>query len=199
MNLYKINQHKDFPKIIEAVVEIPKGISTKYEYDERGFFRYDRSLVSAMVYPSSYGFIPRTLADDGDALDALIYNRIPIDRGTVVECSVVGILDMEDEDSNGNMNKDYKVLAVPTSHVRDYQSLSDIDPHFLKICKNFFAHYKDLNNQKVKVFDWHEKDFAWDIINKSYKFDLKDIPENYPDDLFEEILSAKNYKMTWKS
>ena len=55
-----------------------------------------------------------------------------------------------------------------------------------------------LNNQKVKVFDWHEKDFAWDIINKSYKLDLKDIPENYPDDLFEEILSAQNYKTTWK-
>lgn len=194
MNLYKINQHKNFPKIIETVVEIPKGSSTKYEYDEQGFFRYDRSLVSAMVYPSSYGFIPRTLAGDGDALDVLVYNRIPIDRGTVVECSVVGVLDMEDEDSTGKMNKDYKVLAVPTSHVRDYKSLSDIDPHFLQISKNFFSHYKDLNNQKVKVLDWHEKDFAYEIISQSYKFDLGEIPENYPDDLFEDVLLAKNYQ-----
>lgn len=198
MNLYKINQHKNFPKIIETVVEIPKGSSTKYEYDEQGFFRYDRSLVSAMVYPSSYGFIPRTLADDGDALDVLVYNRIPIERGTVVECSVVGILDMEDEDSNGEMNKDYKILAVPTSHVRDYKSLSDIDPHFLQIAKNFFSHYKDLNNQKVEVFDWHEKDLAYEIINQSYKFDLNELSENYPDDLFEDILSAKNYQKIWK-
>ena len=50
-----------------------------------------------MVYPASYGFIPSTMADDGDALDILVYNRIPIDRGTVVECKVIGVLDMEDE------------------------------------------------------------------------------------------------------
>lgn len=199
MNLYKIKQHKNFPKTIEAVVEIPKGTSAKYEYDDRGFFRYDRSLISAMVYPASYGFIPKTLAEDGDALDVLVYNRIPIDRGTVVECNVLGVLDMEDEDSNGAMNKDYKILAVPTSHVRDYNSLKDVDPHFLQICKNFFSHYKDLNNQKVKVLNWHEKEVAWDIINKNIKIDLNEIPEDYPDDLFEDLLILKNYtKQQWK-
>ena len=101
-----------------------------------------------MVYPSSYGFIPNTYADDGDPLDILVYNRIPIDRGTVVECSVIGVLDMEDEGSTVGLHKDYKILGVPTSHVRDYESLSDIDPMFLNIAKNFFLHYKDLNNKK---------------------------------------------------
>ena len=65
-------------------------------------------MTSAFVYPASYGFIPNTLAEDGDALDVLIYNSTPIDRGTVVECEVLGVLDMEDEDSKGNLNKDYK-------------------------------------------------------------------------------------------
>ena len=73
MNLYKLPSHKDFPKIVDAVVEIPKGKSVKYEYDPQGYFRYDRSLTSAMVYPASYGFIPSTMADDGDALDILVY------------------------------------------------------------------------------------------------------------------------------
>lgn len=161
--------HKKSPQIVEAVVEIPKGKSSKYEYDPQGFFRYDRSLTSAMVYPSSYGFIPSTYADDGDPLDILVYNRIPIDRGTIVECSVVGVLDMEDEGSTAGLHKDYKILGVPTSHVRDYECLSDIDPMFLDIAKNFFLHYKELNNKNVKVFDWHEKEFAWEIINASLR------------------------------
>lgn len=167
MNLYKLPLHKDFPKIVDAVVEIPKGKSVKYEYDPQGYFRYDRSLTSAMVYPASYGFIPSTMADDGDALDILVYNRIPIDRGTVVECKVIGVLDMEDEGSTVGIHKDYKILGVPTSHVRGYDSLNDVDQMFLAIAKNFFLHYKDLNNKDVRVFDWHEKDKAYEIIRES--------------------------------
>ncbi len=63
--------------------------------------------------------------------------------------------------------KDYKILGVPVSHVRRHYSLKQIDPMFLKIASNFFAHYKDLNGKEVKVFDWHEKDFAHQIINES--------------------------------
>jgi inorganic pyrophosphatase len=67
------------------------------------------------------------------------------------------------------MHKDYKVLGVPASHVRNYNSLPDIDPLFLKITKNFFLHYKDLNARNVKVFDWHESEFAYKIIKESIK------------------------------
>ena len=166
-SLYEIAPHKKSPYTVEAVVEIPKGTSVKYEYDSRGFFRYDRCLTSAMVYPANYGFISSTYADDGHPLDILGYNQAQIDRGTVVECLVVGVLDMEDEGSTVGMHKDYKVLGVPTSHIRKLKSLKDIDPLFLDISKNFFLHYKDLNNKEVKVFDWHEKETAWDIINES--------------------------------
>jgi inorganic pyrophosphatase len=120
-----------------------------------------------MVYPASYGFIPSTYADDGDPLDVLVYNSTPIDRSTVVECEVIGVLDMEDEGSTIGMHKDYKILGVPTSHVRKYKSLKDIDQLFLDISKNYFLHYKDLNNKSVEVFNWHEKEKAWDIINES--------------------------------
>ena len=170
------------------VVEIPKGTSAKYEYHKDGYFIYDRSLTSAMVYPASYGFIPNTLAEDGDALDVLIYNSTPIDRGTVVECEVLGVLDMEDEDSKGNLNKDYKILCVPTSHIRNYRSLKDIDPLFLKISKNFFLHYKDLNEKQVNVFNWEGKSKAQKIIKNCYnKTLIKD--KKLPDDLYEEMLS----------
>jgi inorganic pyrophosphatase len=163
MNLYKLPIHKKSPKIVNSIVEIPKGTNVKYEYDnDLGVFKYDRSLTSAFMYPCSYGFIPNTLSDDGDALDMLIYNSTPIERGTLVECKVIGMLDMEDDGE-----KDYKILGVPVSHVRRYYSLKQIDPMFLKIASNFFAHYKDLNGKEVKVSDWHEKHVAHKIINES--------------------------------
>jgi inorganic pyrophosphatase len=165
MNLYNIPVHPQSPQRVNAIIEIPKDTNVKYEYNsELGVFTYDRSLLSAMVYPASYGFIPQTLAEDGDALDVMIYNATPINIGTLVESRVIGILDMEDEGF-----KDYKVLATPISHIREYRSLSDIDPNFLKICQNFFAHYKDLNNKKVEVFNWHEADVAKEIVSSSQK------------------------------
>ena len=164
MNLYSLSTHKKSPSVVNAVVEIPKGTSAKYEYHPDGYFFYDRSLSSSMVYPASYGFIPQTLGEDGDALDILVYNATPIERGTVVECKIIGVLDMEDEGE-----KDYKLLGVPTSHVRRYNTLRNIDYLFLDITKNFFLHYKDLNNKKVSVYDWHEKDKAHNIIMEGHK------------------------------
>ena len=167
MNLYNLPIHKESPKIINCIIEIPKGTNAKYEYDnELGVFFYDRSLTSAFMYPCSYGFIPNTLGGDGDALDVLVYNHSPIDRGTLVECTPIGVLDMEDDGM-----KDYKILATPTCHVNKYTCLDDVNSLFLKICSNFFQHYKDLNGKKVEVFDWHEKEMAYQIINESTKND----------------------------
>lgn len=170
MNLYNIPIHQKSPNIANVIVEIPKGTSVKYEYDKDfGVFKYDRSLTSAMTYPCSYGYIPTTLGEDGDPLDFLVYNSTPIDRATLVECKVIGVLDMEDDGE-----KDYKILGVPTSHVRRHYNLKSIDPMFLKIASNFFAHYKDLSKKQVKVFDWHEKDHAQKIINEAIQRSLID-------------------------
>lgn len=136
MNLYNISRHPESPQKVYGVVEIPKDTNVKYEYrPDLEAFIYDRSLISAMVYPANYGFIPSTKAEDGDALDLLVYNNTPIERGTIVECRVIGVLDMEDDGE-----KDYKILGTPISHVRKYKGLSDIDPQFLKnMSKLFFT------------------------------------------------------------
>ena len=126
MNLYNIPIHQKSPNIANAIVEIPKGTSVKYEYDkDLGVFKYDRSLTSAMTYPCSYGYIPNTLGEDGDPLDFLVYNATPIDRATLVECKVIAVLDMEDDGE-----KDYKILGVPTSHVRRHYNLKALTPCF---------------------------------------------------------------------
>jgi inorganic pyrophosphatase len=171
VNLFNIPTHCNSPRIVNAVVEISKGSSTKYEYDgDIGVFKYDRSLDSAMVYPASYGSIPGTLCDDGDPLDILILSDMPIDRGTLVEARPLGVLDMDDEGE-----KDYKVLAVPVSNRRRYRNLNDVDPLFRRISKNFFAHYKDLENKKVTVGKWLDKQSAYDIIQESIVFHQKNL------------------------
>jgi inorganic pyrophosphatase len=165
MNLYNLPIHEKSPRIVNAVIEIEEGSKNKYEYDGNlGVFMYDRCLNSAMVYPASYGFVPNTLCDDGDPLDIMVISPEPIKRATVVEAKVLGVLDMEDEGS-----KDYKVLAVPNFYTRKYSSLKDIEDTFLKIAKNFFAHYKDLSmsGDRVKVFKWHDRDVAYKIIKES--------------------------------
>ncbi len=164
MNLYKIPTHEKSPNIVYGVIEIEEGHKNKYEYDPNlNGFIYDRCLTSAMVYPASYGFIPNTLCEDGDPLDILIISPEPIKRATIVESKVLGVLDMEDEG-----DKDYKILAVPNFYTRKYANLNSIDNAFLKICKNFFAHYKDLSysGDRVKVFNWHDKNFAQKIIKE---------------------------------
>ena len=161
-NLELIQTHDDCPRVVNAIVEIPKGTSAKYEYNaELDTFQLDRCLPSSMVYPCSYGFVPSTLAEDGDPLDILIYNDIPIARGTLVECNIIGILDMVD-----SKGQDWKILGTPTSHVRKYRSLKDIDPMFTKIASYFFKHYKDLNNSFTKVGDWYGKQKAYQIIKQ---------------------------------
>ena len=123
LNLFNIPTHAKSPRIVNAVIEIEKGSSVKYEYDENlCAFRYDRSLDSAMVYPANYGSIPGTLCDDGDPLDILVITQRPIDKGTVVESKVLGVLDMDDDGE-----KDYKVLAVPISTIRRFRNLNDVE------------------------------------------------------------------------
>jgi inorganic pyrophosphatase len=161
-NLELIEINESSPKVVNAIVEIPKGTSAKYEYNAKlDTFQLDRCLPSSMQYPCSYGFIPSTLAEDNDPLDILIYNDTPIDRGTLVECNIIGALDMTD--SGG---RDWKILGTPTSHVRNYRSLKDIDPMFIKVASYFFKHYKDLNNSYVEVGDWHSKQKAYEVIKQ---------------------------------
>lgn len=161
-NLELIEINESSPRVINAIVEIPKGTSAKYEYNaELDTFQLDRCLPSSMKYPCSYGFVPSTLAEDNDPLDILIYNETPIDRGTLVECNVIGVLDMKD--SGG---QDWKILGTPTSHVRKYRSIRDIDPMFIKVASYFFKHYKDLNNKYVEVGEWYGKQKAFNIIKE---------------------------------
>tara|TARA_B100001964_G_C13812707_1_gene413757 strand:- start:9 stop:554 length:546 start_codon:yes stop_codon:yes gene_type:complete len=136
---------------ISCIVEIPKGTNTKYEYNEKyNIFELERCLVSSLQYPVNYGFISQTYALDNDPLDVLIFNHDPIDRGSLVRCRILGVLDFVDNDEI-----DYKVIAVPHwSPKSKYPRLNSIEQEHLKIFKQFFRIYKIDRVNSVKVGEW---------------------------------------------
>ncbi len=170
MNISKLSPGKDVPKDIFVVVEIPAESSVKYEVDkESGAVFVDRFLFTSMHYPFNYGFIPGTLAEDGDPVDVLVVSDQPVVPGSVIRARPIGMLIMEDE-----AGKDEKVVAVPVSkldpqfdHIQDVAHLPEI---LREKVKHFFEHYKDLEPGKwVKLKDWRGREEAEEYIRKAVK------------------------------
>ena len=152
VSLYEIDPGANCPELVRMIVEIPKNSTNKYEYDgELGVFRLDRTLYSPMHYPGDYGFIPGTLAEDGDPLDVLTLVEEPSFPGCMIEVRPVGILNMVD-----NAESDQKVLAVPNRNPRYDQvhTLDQLFPHTRREVEHFFAIYKELEGKKTKMQGW---------------------------------------------
>lgn len=165
-NKLDINIGRNFPTIVNAIVEIPKDSSAKYEYNaEYDCFMLDRCLISSMRYPASYGFIPQTLSDDGDPLDILVYNTVPIQTGILVECKIVGGLKTID---CGVL--DYKLLGIPLYNPNNYNDIQDIDEMFLDVTSDFFTHYKNYNKatKPVSVEKWYRKETIHELIREKH-------------------------------
>ena len=146
----------------DVLIEIPKGSRNKYEYDfEFKKIRYDRMLFSSMMYPADYGFIPETLALDGDPLDVLVLVTEPTFPGCVMEVKPIGVFHMADD-----KGQDEKIICVPVSDPiwNRLENLSDINPHLLKEIEHFFQVYKDLENKKVDVGGWGDVNEAKEIV-----------------------------------
>ncbi|WP_333842741.1 inorganic diphosphatase [Pelomicrobium sp.] len=156
MNLDRVPSGRDLPNDFNVIIEIPMhGAPIKYEVDkETGAMFVDRFLATAMHYPCNYGYIPHTLAEDGDPVDVLVVSPIAVIPGAVVRCRPIGMLKMEDE-----AGEDAKLLAVPIDRLsgmyRDIETPRDLPDFTLSQISHFFEHYKDLEPGKwVKVRGW---------------------------------------------
>ena len=156
MSLDHVTPGSKVPESFNVIIEISmNGDPIKYEVDKAsGCIFVDRFMNTAMHYPTNYGYVPKTIAGDGDPVDVLVITPVPLPPGVVVPCRALGILKMEDE-----AGIDGKVLAVPTDKIlsiyTQWQKPEDLNPMRLKTISHFFEHYKDLEQGKwVKVLGW---------------------------------------------
>lgn len=165
MSVYELPPGDEAPTIVNVVVEIPKGTRNKIEYDPAAaVFRLDRVLYSPVHYPGDYGFIPGTLSNDGDALDALVLVTDPTFTGCVLQARPIGVLEMRDE-----MGYDEKILTVP-AHDPRFEEIGDIShlpDHLLTEVQYFFEVYKDLEGKETALLGWHPKKVAFERIRQS--------------------------------
>ncbi len=148
-----------------AVVEITKGSKMKYELDkETGLLVLDRILYTSTHYPANYGFIPRTLADDGDPMDVLVLSSEPLLPMSLVRCYPIGVITMVD-----NGKRDEKIIAIPFNDptYNNYKSITELPGHIFEEMQHFFRVYKELENKPTSVSEVDDHEVAIDIVQKS--------------------------------
>ena len=155
---------KRAPDEVNAVIEIPRGQTNKYEYDkELHVFRLDRNLYSPVHYPGDYGFIPSTLSDDGDPLDVLVLVDAPSFTGCVMTVRPIGFLEMMDQGQG-----DEKVLAVGINNpiYKDVREYDELYPHLLREIEHFFSIYKELEAKTTRIVGWRGAAQARTIVSE---------------------------------
>jgi len=162
MSLDRVSPGSKLPGEFNVIIEIPMNADpVKYEVDkDSGAVFVDRFMLAAMHYPCNYGYIPQTIADDGDPLDALVITPFPVQVGSVVRCRAIGMLEMDDEAGG-----DAKLLALPVDKLyapyRHIQRVEDLPQEDLARIQHFFEHYKDLEPGKwVRIKGWKDADAA---------------------------------------
>jgi inorganic pyrophosphatase len=153
------------PEVVNALIEIPQGSRTKYEIDKpTGLLKLDRVIHSSFHYPVNYGFIPKTLGEDGDPLDILVLCSQSIQPLCLVEATIIGNMQMIDSGE-----KDDKIIAVASKDpsVNHITSIDELPRHFISELRNYFEQYKVLENKQVQIENFQNKEIAFDIIREA--------------------------------
>ncbi len=155
------------PGLLNVLIEIPGGSKNKYEFDkDLQAFALDRVLYSSVQYPYDYGFVPNTLADDGDPLDGMVLMDQPTFPGCIIAARPIGMLEMID-----GGDRDEKILCVPDKDPRYAQvkTLQDLAPHRLDEIAEFFKTYKNLEKKVTEILGWKDVDQVMALVEKCIK------------------------------
>ncbi len=175
MNIWhELSDSRVTPEKFIAVIEIPKGGKQKYEMDKAtGMLKLDRILYTSTHYPANYGFIPRTLADDGDPLDVLVLCTEQLQPMCLVECYPIGVFSMTDDDE-----LDEKIIAIPFDdpQMNFWKDIDELPKHVFSEIQHFFSVYKSLEHTDTSLQEVENAATAKEIIQKcldSYKAHFK--------------------------
>lgn len=152
------------PGVLNVLIEIPGGSKNKYEFDKgMNAFILDRVLFASVQYPFDYGFVPNTLADDGDPLDGIVMMDQPTFPGCVIAARPIGMLEMID-----GGDRDEKILCVPTEDPRyaNVKTLADVASHRLDEIAEFFRTYKNLEKKVTEILGWKDADQVAALVEK---------------------------------
>ncbi len=176
MNIWHdISKERITENQFESLIEIPKGCKAKYELDkETGLLRLDRMLYTSTVYPSNYGFIPRTLADDGDPLDVLVLCEGAIYPMTLVTCRPIGVIKMVD---SGDLDEKIIAVAVNDPNYKHIYDIKELPKHVYEEMMHFFEVYKMLEHKTTTVKEICHMYEAIEIVRKC----MKNYDEKFPD------------------
>ena len=164
---HDISASRITPDDFICVVEISKGSKKKYELDkETGLIILDRILYTSIHYPANYGFIPRTLGDDGDPLDVLLLCSEPLEPLTLVRAYPIGVIAMID-----NGHNDEKIIAIPYNDptYNNYTDIDQLPKHIFDEMKHFFSVYKNLEEKETAVDEVSPKEEAINVISGAIK------------------------------
>jgi inorganic pyrophosphatase len=153
------------PGDVNCVIEIPKGCRNKYEWDEKlGAIKLDRFLFSSVAYPTDYGYIPETLAEDGDPLDAMVCVSEATFSGCVIPAKVIALFRMSDD-----KGLDDKIVCVPCNdpNWNTLERLEDLSKPLRDEIQHFFSIYKQPEGLKVEVEGWRPREDAIQVIEES--------------------------------
>lgn len=166
MNIWHdISPKRISPEDFVCVVEIPKGSKNKYELDkETGLIILDRILYTSTHYPANYGFIPRSLGDDGDPLDVLLLCSEPLEPLTLCRAYPIGVISMID-----NGHNDEKIIAIPFNdpNYNIYTNIDQLPKHIFDEMRHFFSVYKTLENKETAVNEVSERSVAVRIVSEA--------------------------------
>jgi inorganic pyrophosphatase len=141
--------------LIQVVIETPKDSRNKYDFDsEEKVFRLKKVLPAGMTFPYDFGFVPRTLADDGDPVDVLVLMDEPAFPGCVLKCRLVGIIEGEQGDGKDKERNDRVVAVEKDNHsFVDIDHIDDLGKEFVHELEEFFVNYHKLSGKEYRVID----------------------------------------------
>jgi len=144
---------QDNGKLVQVVIETPKGSRNKYAFDEKQkVFELKKVLPAGMAFPYDFGFIPRTLAEDGDPVDVLVLMDEPAFPGCLLKCRLIGIIEGEQSDKKQKERNDRVVAVEKENHsFADIKRLSDLGDKFLEELEEFFVNYHELSGEKYRI------------------------------------------------
>jgi inorganic pyrophosphatase len=157
--------------MFQVIVETPKASRNKYGYDpEQGIFTLRKVLPEGMVFPYDFGFLPRTLAQDGDPIDVLLLMDVPAFPGCLVPSRLIGVMEGEQLDGKRRVRNDRLIAVAELSHAyKGWKKLRDLPAPFITELEAFFVNYHQLEGKKYKLLGCKEAKTAMDLVKKAQK------------------------------